>query len=464
MKKSTAGPVVAAFAAAAAEAPISKAEEPRDAGGLDRRDSERAWTIQAEHVANKLDLPGEETKQLVAAYTEARESYAASVSPQIEQLMAATAPEDGAARLRVGWGAPVKLGAQARESLEKSLKGFLAPDIAEKAILRLGPLGAEWDRMVHVIAEMNLGENEPWALEAVNHYVVKRGAEAAKFAENGAVLEMVREEGALQLALEKNLEAILTGAQMNAWLNGVVRGVDDDDRSIDDPRVQHRTYVFEEAGGIEIPYALFVPSTYDKSKPCPLLLTLHGLGRTHDWLMGYEGLLDYAERDGYVVASPLGYVRSGWYGSVENGRTGELSELDVMNVFRIVRDEFNIDSNRIYLWGHSMGGAGTYRLAEKHPDLWAGLGVAAAAPLVSPDVLESFAHIPILVLQGDEDGLVTISRKWVAKMKAIGMEHIYIEDPGGDHSLFISQNPDNLSTLFSFFNIVRKREPRPASD
>lgn len=464
MKKSTAGPVMAAFVAEIRLTPDVKAKEPRGIGALELQDSQRAWTIQAEHVANKLGLQDEETKQLVAAYREARKNYAASVSPQIEQLMAATAPEDGAARLRVGWGAPVKLGAQARESLEKSLKGFLAPDVAERATLRLGALGAEWDRMVHVIAEMNLGENEPWALEAVNHFVVKRNAEAAKFAESGAVLEMVREEGALQLALEKNLEAILTDAQMNSWLNGVVRGVDDDDRSIDDPRVQHRTYVFEEAGGVEIPYALFVPSTYEKRKPCPLLLALHGLGRTHDWLMGYEGLLDFAERDGYIVATPLGYVRSGWYGSVENGRTGELSELDVMNVFRIVRDEFNIDPNRIYLWGHSMGGAGTYRLAEKHPDLWAGLVVAAAAPLVSPDVLEAFGHIPILVLQGDEDGLVTISRNWVAKMKEIGMEHLYIEDPGGDHSLFISQNPDNLSALFSFFNIVRKRGPESAAN
>jgi hypothetical protein len=37
------------------------------------------------------------------------------------------------------------------------------------------------------------------------------------------------------------------------------------------------------------------------------------------------------------------------------------------------------------------------------------------------------------------------------------MEHVYIEDPGGDHSLFISKNSENLSKLFSLFNIVSKR-------
>lgn len=231
---------------------------------------------------------------------------------------------------------------------------------------------------------------------------------------------------------------------------------EDNARSIDDPRVQHRTYKFEEAGGEEIPYALFVPSTYDASKKSPLLISLHGLGRTYDWLMGYHGMLDFAERDGFIVVTPLGYTRRGWFGSRDMGETGALSEKDVMDVFEIVRNEFSIDDNRIYLWGHSMGGAGTYHLAVKHPDIWAGLGVAAPAPSVEPDVLETIKHIPIIVLQGDEDRLAARTRIWVSMMKKIGMEHVYIEVAGGDHSLFISQTPETLSKLFAFFNIVQK--------
>ena len=42
---------------------------------------------------------------------------------------------------------------------------------------------------------------------------------------------------------------------------------------------------------------------------------------------------------------------------------GELSEQDVMNVLAIAQDRYSIDKSRIYLWGHSMGGAGTYHLA-----------------------------------------------------------------------------------------------------
>ena len=224
--------------------------------------------------------------------------------------------------------------------------------------------------------------------------------------------------------------------------------------AINDSRVQHRSYTFED--GEEIPYALFVPSGYDASKPNALMVSLHGLTRQYDWLMGYEGMLEFAERDQMIVVTPLGYVRDGWYGSRAGNPNAEKSEQDVMNVLKLVRDEFNIDENRIYLWGHSMGGAGTYHLAAEYPDIWAGLGVAAPAPEVSEDQLEKFSHIPIIALQGDQDGLVKPMRKWVAKMQELGMQHVYIEIEGGDHSLFISKSRKTLDKLFKFFSIVEK--------
>ena len=39
----------------------------------------------------------------------------------------------------------------------------------------------------------------------------------------------------------------------------------DDESSISDPRVQHLSYVFKETGET-LPYALFVPSKYEKAK------------------------------------------------------------------------------------------------------------------------------------------------------------------------------------------------------
>lgn len=241
------------------------------------------------------------------------------------------------------------------------------------------------------------------------------------------------------------------------------RQASDDEQLIDDPRVQHRSYAFPGTGET-IPYAVFVPSSYNSTQSAPLIVSLHGLGRTHDWLMGYHGFLDQAEANGYIVVTPLGYIRRGWYGSraVDDMEDGKRSEQDVMNVLQLVRDEFNVDANRIYLWGHSMGGAGTYHIAAKYPDLFAGLGVAAPAPESDAPmdaILDSIKHLPIFVLQGDEDTSVPVerTRAWVAKMAERGMQHVYVEIPGGDHSLLISQDSENMQKFVDFFNIVRKQ-------
>jgi dipeptidyl aminopeptidase/acylaminoacyl peptidase len=240
-------------------------------------------------------------------------------------------------------------------------------------------------------------------------------------------------------------------------------------------------------------YALFVPSTYSAAKKWPLIVGLHGAGRPFDWLMGYEGMIDFAERDGFILVTPLGYRALGGFGAPRSaarrtpptqpaalppGRTAaqaealareaeslpanisELSEKDVMNVFEIVRKEFTIDPDRIYLWGHSMGGGGTYHLASKYPNIWAALAVAAPGPAAKVEQLQQFRHIPILVLQGDADRTVPPAgtRDTVAKMKQLGMECVYVEVKGGDHSLFISKNRETLAKIFAFFNIVQKNQ------
>ncbi len=238
----------------------------------------------------------------------------------------------------------------------------------------------------------------------------------------------------------------------------------DDEYAVNDPRVQHRTYVMEETGET-IPYALFVPSGYDPASPAPLMVSLHGAGRQYDWLMNYAGFLDQADHHGYVVVTPLGYTRRGGYGYRGDSEQDRRAEEDVMNVFRLVTDELSIDENRIYLWGHSMGGAGTYYLASRYPDVWAGLAAVAGGSMNAGYVdAEAIRHIPFLVIQGSDDRVVPTTgvRESVAKMRELGMQHLYIEIPGGDHSLFISRDPEVVGHLFSFFDLVSKKTQAPS--
>ena len=153
------------------------------------------------------------------------------------------------------------------------------------------------------------------------------------------------------------LHVLLTAVALGANTLAIAdRQASDDEQHIDDPRVQHLSYEFPSTGE-SIPYAVFVPSSYDASQPFPLIVSLHGLGRSHDWLMGYHGFLDQAEANGYIVVTPLGSIRRGWYGSraLDDREDAINSEQDVLNVLQLVRNEFTVDSNRIYLWGHSMG-------------------------------------------------------------------------------------------------------------
>jgi len=233
-------------------------------------------------------------------------------------------------------------------------------------------------------------------------------------------------------------------------------------------RIQSRKYPFKEAA-LDMEYELYVPSRYKKSKKTPLIIALHGLGSNPRQVIRYQGLTELAEERGYIVAAPMGYNSRGWYGSRGNGRAGlgggandpenlgELSEMDVMNVLGLVRKEFNVDSKRIYLFGHSMGGGGTWHLGIKYPDLWAALAPAAPAMYSSPDALQAIKRVPVIVVQGDADRLVrvAVTRQWVEKMKALGMKYSYIEIPGGDHSAVINRSPENMRKIFDFFDKAR---------
>ena len=248
---------------------------------------------------------------------------------------------------------------------------------------------------------------------------------------------------------------VITGTTIHVFAQREAR---DDAYAVNDPRVQHRSYVMKETGET-IPYALFVPSSYDPARPSPLMVSLHGAGRQYDWVMNYAGFLDFAEQHGYVVVTPLGYTRRGGHGYRGDSEQDRRAERDVMNVFELVTGEFNIDENRIYLWGHSMGGAGTYYIASRYPDIWAGLAAVAGGSMSAGYVDEqAIRHIPFLVIQGADDQTVPAarSRESVARMQELGMQHLYIEIPDGDHSLFISRNPEIVEHVFSFFNLVTK--------
>jgi predicted peptidase len=50
-----------------------------------------------------------------------------------------------------------------------------------------------------------------------------------------------------------------------------------------------------------------------------------------------------------------------------------IAEKDVLDVLADVKKRFNIDEDRTYLTGYSMGGGGTLWIGLTRPDVWAAL-------------------------------------------------------------------------------------------
>ena len=261
-----------------------------------------------------------------------------------------------------------------------------------------------------------------------------------------------------------------------------------------DPRAQTRTYRFEDTNE-DLPYSVYVSSKVKKDQKAPLIVTLHGLGAPQTIMMG-AAAIDLAEEGGYVLVAPMGYNTSGWYGSpafapgagkgngkgAPDGAKGapatkgpggdaakakggfgggnqpenlrELSEKDTMNVIAMVRKEFNIDDKRMYIMGHSMGGAGALFLGSKYANMFAAVGAEAPAAFwqTRKETLQPMkdAGVPVMIVHGDIDEVVNVSNShgWVDAMKDLNMQYEYVEQPGITHGPVIQSG---LKPIYEFF-------------
>ena len=113
------------------------------------------------------------------------------------------------------------------------------------------------------------------------------------------------------------------------------------------------------------PYAIYVPSSYDPARPNPLVMLMHCLNCNYMtyFISSAPHLFDLAEARGAIIVTPLAYGEGGHYEAE--------AEYDVFDVLSDVSARFNIDRERLYLTGMSMGSLGTFRLGLLYPDLWA---------------------------------------------------------------------------------------------
>jgi predicted esterase len=273
-----------------------------------------------------------------------------------------------------------------------------------------------------------------------------------------------------------------------------------------DDRVELRTYHFTNTDE-DLPYAVFVSSKVSKDKKAPLVLALHGFGGNHGTFMR-TGCVEEAEQNGYILVGVMGYSPSAPFGAsmgargpgrrgpaptnaaavgtpgtnqatragmfpgrgaqpggrgpavggtkeTDSAKVSALSESDTINVLCMALKEFNIDENRVYLMGHSMGGMGASYLGEKYAPMWA--AVACLAGFGSPDPNGNLKGTPLYFTAGSEDSIGMAGRAVAERLKAAGMDCEWKEVPGLDHGGIIA---GAMPDVFKFFNAHTKPAPK----
>ncbi len=206
------------------------------------------------------------------------------------------------------------------------------------------------------------------------------------------------------------------------------------------------------ASKVRMTYRIYVPADYDAGKSYPLVVFLHGAGER-----GTDNAAQFKNGIGQLfkkVGSPLFdciIIAPQCPGSMKwvdvaawtdcNYSTDKIPEsIPMQGVLQIIEETekaYNVDTDRRYVTGISMGGYGTWDLLIRHGDMFAagipvcgGCDVSKAAQLVD---------VPIMTFHGALDPTVpnkgTLSM--VSAIKAAGGTKIeLIEYPNGKHNIW----------------------------
>ncbi len=204
-------------------------------------------------------------------------------------------------------------------------------------------------------------------------------------------------------------------------------------------RVEARTLYVAGARKL-VRHLVFTPSDYatKEQRRWPLIVGLHGTAGDPEQVMGFQRLMELAERYGYLVVCPY------------SSGTGDLHRNYVLQVLDDTLEQYRVHPDRVFLLGFSRGGAGVWGLGANHPERWAGLAPISPATGGNPAPLERMRDLPIIVVIGDQDKAVSLKavRRWVRRMGELGMTHQFVELPGVGHNL---SKLNFLPLVFEFF-------------
>lgn len=175
-------------------------------------------------------------------------------------------------------------------------------------------------------------------------------------------------------------------------------------------------------------FYLYLPDSYSREgEPKPLVMHLHGASCC-------GGPLSRSRRYGTLDAVTRGMNLDAVIVNPHN-RGGSWSPKKLIAIVDYIIDHYNVDPNRVYVLGMSLGGYGTMDFANAYPDR-----IAAAMPFCggsTAKTYEGLGQVPLWIVHGTADRDVPVSRsrevvEWLRKRHQDSLL-IYSELPGINH-------------------------------
>ncbi|MCM1475488.1 MAG: prolyl oligopeptidase family serine peptidase [Muribaculaceae bacterium] len=222
--------------------------------------------------------------------------------------------------------------------------------------------------------------------------------------------------------------------------------------------------LFKQIGKVNDSYNfwLSVPQTVLTQNECkPLVVFLHGSS-----LCGNN--LDRVKRYGTIAAISKGHNLDSYVIAPQNpGGAWKPSKL--IKLVDYMCENYNVDPNRVYVLGMSLGGYGTIDLVATYPDRFAAALAMCGGGTVKN--LSNLNQVPLWIIHGTADRAVSISEsdKVVAAMKSVDASTprlVYNRVAGMNHSqpARLFNNPASYEWLFSHSLRDKDRSVNPTPD
>jgi predicted esterase len=230
----------------------------------------------------------------------------------------------------------------------------------------------------------------------------------------------------------------------------------------DDVRRGRIEHVRANRDGLQHRYVLIVPEDYDPSQRYPVAFYLHGGIFRPDAEPGGAWWRNYDMVTGHdrIAVVPASWGESLWWeaSQVENLR-GILSDL---------KRTYNVDENRVVVFGTSDGATGAYFLAFKDTTPWAAFLPFIGDPrvLLNPanradgDVhLANLTNKPLFIVNAEEDRLYPVRQiiPFLGALENVGADFEFTPKPGGHSTSWWSEEEANIER----FVASRARDPHP---